>query len=38
MDIMKKEFKVIIERDEDGFFVADVLALPGCNTQGKTLQ
>ena len=34
----KQEFKVIIERDEDGFFVASVPALPGCNTQGRTFQ
>ena len=35
----KKEhqFKVIIERDEDGFFVATVPALPGCYTQAKTI-
>lgn len=33
----KKQFKVIIERDEDGFFVASVPALPGCYTQAKTL-
>jgi predicted RNase H-like HicB family nuclease len=32
----KKDFTVIIERDEDGWFVADVPALQGCHTQGKT--
>lgn len=31
------QFKVIIERDEDGYFVAMVPALPGCSTQAKTL-
>ena len=31
------QFKIIIERDEDGFFVASVPALPGCHTQAKTL-
>lgn len=31
-----KSFDVIIERDEDGWFIADVPALPGCHTQGKT--
>lgn len=30
-------FKVIIERDGDGFFVASVPSLPGCHTQAKTL-
>ncbi|HEX9722010.1 MAG TPA: type II toxin-antitoxin system HicB family antitoxin [Candidatus Paceibacterota bacterium] len=33
----KREFKVIIEQDEDGYFVASVPALPGCHTQAKTL-
>ncbi|MFB3788581.1 MAG: type II toxin-antitoxin system HicB family antitoxin [bacterium] len=31
-------FQVIIEQDEDGFFVADVPALPDCHTQGKSLE
>jgi predicted RNase H-like HicB family nuclease len=34
---MKKEFSVIIEKDEDGFFVASVPALRGCHTQAKSL-
>lgn len=29
------QYKVVIERDEDGFFVASVPALPGCHTQAK---
>ena len=33
----KNQFKVVVERDEDGFFVASVPALPGCHTQAKTL-
>ena len=32
----KKQFRVIIEQDEDGYFVASVPALPGCHTQTKT--
>jgi len=32
-----KQFKVIIEQDEDGYFVASVPALPGCYTQAKSL-
>lgn len=32
-----QEFKVIIEQDEDGFFVASVPSLPGCYTQAKTM-
>ncbi|MDD4990250.1 MAG: type II toxin-antitoxin system HicB family antitoxin [Candidatus Pacebacteria bacterium] len=31
------QFKVVIEQDEDGYFVASVPALPGCHTQAKTL-
>lgn len=31
----KHQFKVIIERDEDGYFIASVPALPGCHTQAK---
>jgi len=31
-------FPVIIEKDEDGFFVADCPELLGCHTQGKTLE
>ena len=31
-------FKVVIEKDEDGVFVASVPALPGCHTQGKTYE
>lgn len=32
------QFKVIIEQDENGWFVASVPELPGCYTQGKTLE
>lgn len=31
------QFKVVIERDQDGYFVASVPALPGCHAQAKTL-
>lgn len=31
-------FPIIIEKDEDGFFVADCSDLAGCHTQGKTLE
>lgn len=30
------KFRVIVEEDEDGFFVATVPSLPGCISQGKT--
>jgi predicted RNase H-like HicB family nuclease len=34
---MKREFNVVIEKDEDGYFVATVPALRGCHTQAKSL-
>jgi predicted RNase H-like HicB family nuclease len=34
---MKKEFNVIIERDEEGIYVASVPTLKGCHTQAKSL-
>ena len=33
----KREYTVVIERDEEGYFVADVPELPGCHTQAKSL-
>ncbi len=33
---MTKEFQVLIERDEDGYYVAEVPALKGCHTQAKS--
>jgi len=30
------KFKVLLEKDEDGCYVATVPALPGCISQGKT--
>ena len=32
------QFKVLIEQDEDGLYIASVPELPGCYTQGKTLE
>jgi predicted RNase H-like HicB family nuclease len=32
------KYRVTIEQDEDGMFVAEVPALPGCITQGNTRQ
>jgi len=31
------KFAVVVERDEDGYYVASVPELPGCHTQAKTL-
>lgn len=36
---MKKySFTVLLEKDEDGVYVASVPALPGCHTQAMTLE
>ena len=32
-----KEFNVIIEQGEDGYLISEVVGLPGCYTQGKTM-
>ena len=34
---MQKSFNVIIERDEEGYYVATVPELRGCHTQAKSL-
>ena len=34
---MTREFSVVIEKDEDGYFVASVPTLKGCHTQAKPL-
>lgn len=33
----QRKFTVVIERDEDGYYVGTVPTLPGCHTQAKTL-
>jgi predicted RNase H-like HicB family nuclease len=33
----KREFNVIVERDEEGYYVASVPELPGCHTQARSL-
>lgn len=35
--MVKKEFTVIIEQDEQGYFIAEVPELAGCHTQAKSL-
>ncbi len=30
------KFNILIEQDEDGWYVAEVAELPGCYTQAKT--
>jgi len=37
MSLGPQEFYVIIERDEDGFYVGEVPQLRACYSQGKTI-
>jgi predicted RNase H-like HicB family nuclease len=32
-----RQFDVVIERDEEGFYVATVPQIPGCHTQARSL-
>jgi len=34
----KRVFTVIIEKDEDGVYIAEVPDLKGCYTQGETVE
>jgi predicted RNase H-like HicB family nuclease len=34
---MKRDFYVVVEKDEDGFFVGEVPQLRACYAQGKTM-
>lgn len=34
---MAKKYTVIIERDEDGWLISEVVELPGCHTQAKNM-
>ena len=35
--LMAKKYTIIIERDEDDWLVSEVVELPGCHTQAKTV-
>ena len=34
---MRREYTVVIERDEDGYFIGTVPQLKGCHTQARSL-
>ena len=38
MDLKKFNFTILIEKDEDGLYIASVPALRGCHTQAKTVE
>ena len=33
-----EEYTVIIERDDDGYYVGEVVELPGCFTQARSIE
>ena len=35
---MNKDYTLIIEKGEDGYFIGSIVELPGCYTQGKTIE
>jgi predicted RNase H-like HicB family nuclease len=37
LTVTAQEFHVVIERGEDGYYVASVVELPGCHTQAREL-
>lgn len=37
VDMSNREFYVVIERDEDGYYVGEVPQLRACYSQGRTL-
>lgn len=34
---MARKYTIIIERDEDGWLVSEVVGLPGCHTQARSI-
>lgn len=34
---MVREFTIIIEKGDDGYLLSEVLEIPGCHTQAKTV-
>ncbi|MEK6968054.1 MAG: type II toxin-antitoxin system HicB family antitoxin [Nanoarchaeota archaeon] len=34
--MLSRKYRVVLTKDEDGVYVAEVPALPGCISQGKT--
>lgn len=34
---MGRNYTIIIEKDEEGWFVSEVVELPGCHTQAKSM-
>lgn len=34
---MNNTFTIIVEEGEDGYLISDVVELPGCHSQGKSI-
>ena len=34
---MAKKYTVIVEKDEEGWLISEVVELPGCHTQAKSM-
>ncbi len=34
---MPKKYTLIIEKDKEGWFISEVVELPGCHTQAKSM-
>jgi predicted RNase H-like HicB family nuclease len=37
LTVTAQEFHVVVEKGEDGYYIASVVELPGCHTQAKEL-
>ena len=31
------DFNIVIEKDEEGYLISEVVGLPGCHTQAKSM-
>jgi len=36
-EMFMRDFNVVIEKGEDGFYISDVIELSGCRSQAKTI-
>lgn len=34
---LPRQFDIVIERDEEGYYIASVPQIPGCHTQARSL-
>lgn len=37
MVLLEKIYNVIIEKGQDGYYISEVIGLPGCHTQAKSI-